>query len=107
METKTREARLRWYGNVLRKDDGYIGRRMLRMELPGMRKWGRPTRRLMDVVKEDMRRIQEIGATGDGKSAEATADGKKWKEEEEEEVALFCCLNPDCSAAAIIVCYNF
>ena len=31
---KTREARLRWYGHVLRKDDGYIGRRMLRMELP-------------------------------------------------------------------------
>ncbi len=22
---KTREARLRWYGHVLRKDDGYIG----------------------------------------------------------------------------------
>ena len=31
---KTREARLRWYGHVLRKDDRYIGRRMLRMELP-------------------------------------------------------------------------
>ena len=30
---KTREARLRWYGHVQRKDDGYIGRRMLRMEL--------------------------------------------------------------------------
>ena len=53
---KTREARLRWYGHVglLRKDDGYIGRRMLRMELPGKRKWGRPKRRFMDVVKEDM-----------------------------------------------------
>ena len=32
---KTREARLRWYGHLRRKDDGYIGRRMLRMELPG------------------------------------------------------------------------
>ena len=41
---KTREARLRWYGYVLRKDDGYIGRRMPRMELPGKRKWGRPER---------------------------------------------------------------
>ena len=28
---KTREARLRWYGHVLRNDDGCIGRRMLRM----------------------------------------------------------------------------
>ena len=35
---KTREARLRWYGHLRRKDDGYIGRRMLRMELPGKRK---------------------------------------------------------------------
>ena len=30
---KTRESRLRWHGHVRRKDDGYIGRRMLRMEL--------------------------------------------------------------------------
>ena len=44
---KTREARLRWYGQVRRKDDGYIGRRMLRMELPGKRKRGRPKRRFM------------------------------------------------------------
>ena len=35
---KTREARLRWYGHLRRKYDGYIGRRMLRMELPGKRK---------------------------------------------------------------------
>ena len=48
---KTREARLRWYGHLRRKDDGYIGRRMLRMELPGKRKRGRPKRRFMDVVK--------------------------------------------------------
>ena len=48
---KTREARLRWYGHVLRKDDGYIGRRMLRMELPGKRKRGRPKMRFMDVVE--------------------------------------------------------
>ena len=35
---KTREARLIWYGHLRRKDDGYIGKRMLRMELPGKRK---------------------------------------------------------------------
>ena len=38
---KTREARLRWYGHVRRKKDVYIGRRMLRMELPEKRKQGR------------------------------------------------------------------
>ena len=41
-EEKTREARLRWHGHVRRKDDGYIERRMLRMELAGKRKRGRP-----------------------------------------------------------------
>ena len=51
---KTREARLRWYGHLRRKDDGYIGRRMPRMELPGKRKWCKPKRRFMDAVREDM-----------------------------------------------------
>ena len=37
-----------------RKDDGYIGRRMLRMELPGKRKQGRPKRRFTDAAREDM-----------------------------------------------------
>ena len=55
---KTREARLRWYGHLRRKDDGYIGRRMLRMELPEKRKRGRPKRRVMDVVKEDMAEVE-------------------------------------------------
>ena len=40
--------------HVRRKDDGYIGRRMLRMELPGKRKRGRPKRRCMDAAGEDM-----------------------------------------------------
>ena len=37
-----------------RKDEGYIGRKMLRMELPGKRKRGSPKRRFMDAVREDM-----------------------------------------------------
>ena len=55
---KTREARLRSYGHLRRKDDGHIGRRMLRMELPGKRKRGRPKRRFMDVAKEDMAEVE-------------------------------------------------
>ena len=74
---KTREARvsLRWYGHVRpdvrRKDDGYIGRRMLRMELPGKRKRRRPKRRFMDVVKED---TAEVEVTGDN-----TDDRNNWR----------------------------
>ncbi|KAI5095993.1 sushi, von Willebrand factor type A, EGF and pentraxin domain-containing protein 1 isoform X4 [Silurus meridionalis] len=51
---KVREVRLRWLGHVQRRDMGYIGRRMLRMEPPGRRKRGRPKRRSMNVVREDM-----------------------------------------------------
>ena len=65
---KTREARLRWYGHVLRKDDGYIGRWMLRMELPGKRKRGRPKRRFMDVVKEDMAEVEVKEEDADDRS---------------------------------------
>ena len=65
---KTREARLRWYGHVLRKDDGYVGRRMLKMELPGKRKRGRPKRRFMDVVKEDMAEVEVKEEDADDRS---------------------------------------
>ncbi|KAI5085367.1 hypothetical protein C0J45_23151, partial [Silurus meridionalis] len=51
---KVREARLRWFGHVQRRDMNYTGRRMLRMEPPGRRKRGKPRRRFMDVVREDM-----------------------------------------------------
>ena len=52
---KVREARLRWFGNVQRRDGEYICRRMMRLDLPGRRPRGRPNRRFMDVVKEDMK----------------------------------------------------
>ena len=65
---KTREARLRWYGHVLRKDDGYIGKRMLRMELPGKGKRGRPKTRFMDVVKEDMAEVEVKEEDADDRS---------------------------------------
>ena len=52
---KVREARLRWFGHILRKDAGYIGRRMLTMELPGKRKRGR---RFMDAVREDITAVE-------------------------------------------------
>ena len=68
---KTREARLRWYGHVRRKDDGYIGRRMLRMELPGKRKRGRPKRSFMNVVKEDMAEVKV--------TEEDTEDRNNWR----------------------------
>ena len=51
---KTREARLRWFGHVKKREEEYIGRKVLAMELPGKRGGGRPMRRFMDAVREDM-----------------------------------------------------
>ena len=56
---KMREGRLRWYGHVMRRDQEYVGRKMMEMELSGRRRRGRPKRRFLDVVKEDM---GEVGA---------------------------------------------
>ena len=56
---KMREGRLRWYEHVMRRDQEYVGRKMMEMELPGKRKRGRPKRKFLDVVKEDMK---EVGA---------------------------------------------
>ena len=59
LRMKMREDRLRWYGHVMRRDQEYVGRKMMEMELPEKRKRGRPKRRFLDVVKEDM---AEVGA---------------------------------------------
>ena len=48
-----------------------IGRRMLRVELPGKRKRARPTRRFMHVVKEDMAEVEV--------TEEDTFDRNNWR----------------------------
>ena len=53
LEMKMRESRLRWYGHVLKRDQEYLGRKLMEMELPGSRR-RRPKRRFLDVVKEYM-----------------------------------------------------
>ncbi|KAK2880212.1 hypothetical protein Q8A73_022910 [Channa argus] len=68
---KVREARLRWFGHVQRRNCEYIGRRMLRLELPGRRSRGRPKRRFMDVVREDMKLF--------GVSVEDAEDRVRWR----------------------------
>ena len=39
---KLRNARLRWYGHVKRREEDYVGKRMTEMAMPGIRKRGRP-----------------------------------------------------------------
>ena len=49
---KMRERKLRWYGHVMKRDQEYVGRKMMEMELPGKRRRGR-LKRFVDVIKEE------------------------------------------------------
>ena len=59
LEMKMREGRLRRYGRVMRRDQEYVRRKMIEMELLGKRKRERPKKRFLKLVKEDM---GEVGA---------------------------------------------
>ena len=67
---KLRDARLRWYEHVTRRE-GYVGKRIMETAVPGRRKRGRPRRRSIDLVRED---IDRVGAT-----EEDEVDRVKWK----------------------------
>ena len=45
LRDKLRDAKLRWYGRVKRGEEGYVGKKMMKMTVPGGRKRGRPRRK--------------------------------------------------------------
>ena len=51
---KVQESRLKWYVHVLRREDEYAGKRVMGMEVPGKRRRGRPKRRWMDTIGNDL-----------------------------------------------------
>ena len=68
---KVQESRLKWYGHVLRREEEYVGKRVMAMEVPGKRRRGRPKRRWMDTIGNDLSE-KEL-------SREDTQDRAKWK----------------------------
>ena len=52
---KVQERRLKWYGLVMRREEHCVGRRAMVMKVQGRRKRGRPKRRWLDKVKEDIK----------------------------------------------------
>ena len=77
---KMREGRLKWYGHIMRRDQEYVGRKMMEMELPGKKKRVRPKRRFLDVVQKIWgklvrgRRTLKTGRFGGRLYAVATPD---------------------------------
>ena len=49
---KVQESRLKWH--VLRREDEYVGNRVMVMEVPGKRRRGRPKRRWLDSIRNDL-----------------------------------------------------
>ena len=62
--TKKVQERLKWYEHVMRREEHHVGRRAIVMKvgLQGRRKRGRPQRRWLDKVKDD---IKEKGLSAD------------------------------------------
>ena len=58
MSVKIKESRLRWFGHVKRRNESYVGRRVLNLEIEGKRRRGRPKGRWMDMIKADMRELE-------------------------------------------------
>ena len=90
LEDKLRNARLRWYGHIKRREKDYVGKRMMEMVVPGIRKRKRPKRRWMDFVREDMERVgarerDEVDRVKWRLLSRCGDPSEKPKEEEEEE----------------------
>nr|CDJ95465.1 RNA-directed DNA polymerase (reverse transcriptase) domain containing protein [Haemonchus contortus] len=54
---KMREARLRWYGHVLRADEGSVRTIGLNLDVSGKRPRGRPKQRWLDTLHEDLKTV--------------------------------------------------
>ena len=52
---KITERRLIWYGHVMRRDGEHILRKVLRADIPGKRKIGRPKTRWKDACQRDLK----------------------------------------------------
>ncbi len=68
---KMREARLRWYGHVVRSEEESIAKRALCLNMEGKRPRGRPKKRWMDRMKEDMKH--------DNVAPDDALDRKEWR----------------------------
>ena len=62
------ESRFKWYGHVLRRQEEYVGKRVMVMEVPGKRRRGRPKQRWLDNIKNNLSERENCrgGSVGPG-----------------------------------------
>ena len=51
---KVQESRFKWCGHVLRREEEHVDKRVIAMEVPGKRRRGRPKRRCLDNIRNDL-----------------------------------------------------
>lgn len=71
VSAKTQEKRLQWFGHVKRRDEDYVGVRVMQMDVQGRRRQGRPKLRWEARLKEDLRERQLV--------EEQVRDRNQWK----------------------------
>ena len=67
-------CRLKWYRHVLRREDEYVGKRVMGMEVTGRRR-ERPKRRWLDSIRNDLSE-REFGRGGRARPARMEASHK-------------------------------
>ena len=56
LEEHLRQKRMKWFGNIARRDEEVEIKKVFELKLEGRRKRGRPVKRWIDVVEEDMKK---------------------------------------------------
>ena len=96
---KVQESRLKWYGHVLRREDEYVGKRVMRMDVSGKRRRGRPKRRWLDSIRNELSERDLSGVDKTGLYGEASHKTHrphiKVGEDAEEDVPYAYCIAAD------------
>lgn len=79
---KMQERRLQRYGHCMRRDEEWVGRRMMELQVEGVRGRGKPRRRWGDCIRDDLREKDLSGEEAlDKREWRRLIDRPQWKED--------------------------